>query len=286
MFNLKCTLLLLFLGTQSAWSHEIECSNLDRNGTPVLGAFYVGAYKGADNLLSSDIFNKDFFCAERFITEKYQSKKFLTIFGSSSIKEAGDTSRYNGANNNKIYQQTYDFASKWSKTHPEYPVLTGAGPGLMEAAARGAMAGSGVSIGYTTYYKDSAKNNDAATAYWRPLDGVDKGKQIISDGLIFSSVSARETIMILHSAAAIFVPGGSGTNWEIFQTLEMLKSNQLSEIPVYMLGDSVHWATYQSYVNDMVARGALKESERENFIRFVRTPEELMNILEEDPRLF
>lgn len=286
MLNLKYAFLFAVLMAQPAWSEEIECKNIDKNGAPVSGAFYVGVYKGADDLLTSDIFNKDFFCAEQFIKNRNHSKRFLTIFGSSSIKESGDSSKYNSAGNNELYKQTYEFAMEWSKTHPEYPILTGAGPGLMEAAARGAIAGSGVSIGYTTYYKDAAKNNDAANAYWKPIEGADKGKQIISDGLIFSSVSARETLMILHSAAAVFVPGGSGTNWEIFQTLEMLKSGQLSEIPVYILGDSVHWAAYQSYVNDMVARGTIKESERENFIRFVRTPKELMTVLEGDKRLF
>lgn len=286
MVSFRFVLLCAVLVATPAWSEEIECTNVDKNGANVPGAFYVGAYKGADNLLTSDIFNKDFFCAEKFIKKRNYTKRFLTIFGSSSIKELNDSSKYNGTANNKIYKQTYEFAMRWSKTHPEYPILTGAGPGLMEAAARGAMSGSGVSIGYTTYYKDAAKNNDAGSAYWKPKDGADEGKQIISDGLIFSSVSARETLMILHSAAAVFVPGGSGTNWEIFQILEMLKSSQLSDIPVYMLGDSVHWAAYESYLNDMVARGTIKESERENFIRFVRTPDELMALLEKDKRLF
>lgn len=286
MINFRYALLFAALVATPAWSEEIECTNVDKNGANVPGAFYVGDYKGADNLLTSDIFHKDFYCAEQFIKKRDYTRRFLTIFGSSSIKELNDASKYNSTSNNNIYKQTYEFAMAWSKAHPEYPILTGAGPGLMEAAARGAISGSGVSIGYTTYYKDAANNSDASIAYWKPLDGVDKGKQIISDGLIFSSVSARETLMILHSAAAIFAPGGSGTNWEIFQTLEMLKSNQLSDIPVYMLGDSVHWAAYESYINDMVARGTIKESERENFIRFVKTPDELKALLENNKRLF
>jgi len=286
MPNLEYVFLLVLLVAQPSWSETMECSNLDKSGVPVPGAFYVGAYKGADDLITSDIFSTDFFCAERFVKDRGYSNKFLTIFGSSSIKESGNSSRYNVTANNEIYKATYEFSQKWSKAHPEYPILTGAGPGLMEAAARGAMAGSGVSIGYTTYYKDAARNNDAAIAYWKPIEGEDKGKQIITDGLIFSSVSARETLMILHSAAAVFVPGGSGTNWEIFQMLEMLKSAQLSDIPVYMLGDSVHWAAYQGYINDMAARGTIKESERDNFVRFVRTPDELMRVLEADKRLF
>lgn len=44
--------------------------------------------------------------------------------------------------------------------------------------------------------------------------------------------------MNLHSAATVFVLGGSGTNWEIFQILEMLKFGHLTGIPVYILEGS------------------------------------------------
>lgn len=219
--------------------------------------------------------------------EKYKGKKFLTIFGSSSIKKTTDPILYNAYDNDKIYEQTYNFAKLWAEKYgSEYPILTGAGPGLMEAAARGAIDGKGVSIGYTTYFGDAREKSDASLAFQKYDDGPDKGKPILTDGLIFSSISVRETLMILHSAAIVIVPGGSGTNWEIFQTIEMLKSKQLTGIPVYLLGERTNWVAYESYINDMVARGVIKVKDRENFVRFVNTPEELLELLNNDKRLF
>ncbi|MDQ7049129.1 MAG: hypothetical protein Q9M92_06125 [Enterobacterales bacterium] len=59
---------------------------------------------------------------------------------------------------------------KWTKNHAEsYPILTGAGPGIMEAGSRGATKAGGQSIGYTTYYGPSrkAKGGDARKAFWQ-----------------------------------------------------------------------------------------------------------------------
>ncbi|MCC6543272.1 MAG: LOG family protein [Nitrospirae bacterium] len=44
--------------------------------------------------------------------------------------------------------------------------------------------------------------------------------------------------MILHSAAIIIAPGGSGSEWEIFQILESVKSDQLKAVPIYLVGEN------------------------------------------------
>ena len=46
------------------------------------------------------------------------------------------------------------------------------------------------------------------------------GQPIVSDGLIFSSVAMRESMMVLHSAAVVIAPGGTGTEWETYQIIE------------------------------------------------------------------
>jgi len=274
--------------TVSIYAEEPVCSNSYGVSPAFNKAYYVGDYKGADSKLVATDYYRDFHCAEKFI-EKYPNK-FLTIFGSSRINgdnknKHKEQSLYDVAANDILYKMTYEFSKQWAKKHgKKYPVLTGAGPGLMEAAAKGAVDGrKSTSIGYTTYYTDQAKCiNDfegsaecgASYVYW--------DNKIIDDGLIFTSVSARETAMILHSAAAVITPGGGGTNWEIFQMLEMLKSKQLNPIPVYFLGDRSHWKAYEKYINDMISRGTIKYKDKRQFVNFVTSTDELMRLLEAD----
>jgi predicted Rossmann-fold nucleotide-binding protein len=218
-------------------------------------AFYAGPYGGTEDKLSPDAFALDAYCADLFKKTKYPNG-FVGIYGSSRIGEASTNKDPTiAAANNALYSGVRAFAEKWTRQFgSKLPILTGAGPGLMEAASRGATDAGGPSIGYTTYYDPK---HDPLVAFW-PY----KGKAITSDGLIFSSVAMRESAMLAHSAVIIIGPGGTGTAWEIFQAIETLKSNQLTPVPVFLLGDkATHWATFYALVDDMVARGTLRREE-------------------------
>ena len=160
--------------------------------------------------------------------------------------------------------------------------MTGAGPGLMEAANRGAAEGGAPSVGYTTYY-DRAANATPQRPY-----GGDPTKAFnphVTHGLIFSSVVAREAAMIKHSAAMVITPGGTGTEWEIYQILETVKSRQVLPVPVYFLGDrATYWKALDARLDDMVRRRTVRREELA-FLRFVATPEELVAALRVDLRL-
>jgi len=258
----------------------IQCQSTAKN------ASYTGPYKGEENNLSTADFSKDFYCSEQFKTSKYP-KGFVSILGSSRISESNHSG--NSAidlANDLIYQQIFNLAKKWTKNYSStYPIMTGAGPGLMEAASRGATEAGGPSIGYTTYYGPSRKKpgGDAAKAFWRYRPAHGKSQQIISDGLIFSSIAVRESVMILHSAAMVFSPGGTGTEWEIFQTIEQIKSGQLKQVPIYIVGNKQqHWQSLYNRLDDMVARGTIKRHEVEALIVHVDNPEDVFKLLKRD----
>jgi predicted Rossmann-fold nucleotide-binding protein len=218
-------------------------------------AFYAGPYVGPEDKLSpADLF-LDNYCADLFKKSKYPNG-FVGVYGSSRISE--NSSQANpaiAAANSELYRGIRAFAEKWTRSYgSRYPILTGAGPGLMEAASRGASDAGGPSIGYTTYYDPK---HDPRTAFWQF-----GGKPIISDGLIFTSIAVRESSMLAHSAAIVIAPGGTGTEWEIFQTVETLKSNELTPVPVFLVGNkSVYWAKFYDLVDDMVERGTLRHDE-------------------------
>jgi len=126
----------------------------------------------------------------------------------------------------------------------------------MEAGNRGALAAGGPSIGYTTYYGKARSTKDPSLAYQTYKD-----TQIVTNGLILSSIEMREILMINHSAAAIVAPGGTGTEWELFEILDGLKNAQIKSMPVYLIGNKErNWASFQWLLNDMVKRGTVSDT--------------------------
>ena len=273
--SLMATLLLHTIVNAKSLSED--CISTTNN------ASYTGLYKGVENNLSLADFNRDYTCADKFVKSKYPNR-FFTIFGSSRISEKNNSgNKVIDQANDKLYKQIYNLAYKWTKHHAsKYPVLSGAGPGIMEATSRGAMDAGGPSIGYTTYYGPSRKaadgkaGGDASKAFWMYRPENKKPQTIVSDGLIFTSVAVRESIMVMHSAAMVFAPGGTGTEWEIFQTIEQIKSGQLTPVPIYIVGDKKnHWKSLYNRLEDMMLRGTINRDEVESLITHIDNPEDV-----------
>lgn len=233
-------------------------------------AEYVGPYRGVENLVTAADFARDLHCAEQ-VKARLFPRGYVTIFGSSRL--GPDDAVYGGVRR---------FAALWTQRFGmAHPVMTGAGPGLMEAGNRGAREAGGPSVGYTTYYDRAAQPTPQ-----RPYGG-DARQALnahVTHGLVFSSVVAREAAMIVHSAAIVIAPGGTGTEWETFQVIETVKSRQVLPVPVYLFGDRRHWASLEARLDDMVARRVIRREEVA-FLRFAATPEELAEALQADLKL-
>ena len=247
-------------------------------------ASYAGPYRGAENNLSTQDLARDVGCAYRFKAEKYP-RGFVAIYGSSRIGENNTTQADPAvrAANNELYQGVRQFANRWTRLYGgKYPILTGAGPGLMEAGSRGATEAGGPSIGYTTYYGPSRdKGGDARLAFQQYKDKDGKLHDIVSDGLIFSSVAVRESMMIMHSAAIVIAPGGSGTEWEIFQILESMKSQQLNPVPIFLVGNKErYWKSFEQRLREMAAVGTLRTNEVTDLFVYVENPEDVLEMLQ------
>lgn len=287
---LLLALLISGCGTSSPWlagAGDMSCP-APAEWPAVL---YAGPYYGVENLVPPSAFAHDMACAQA-AQARLAPEGYLTVFGSSRIGEsssacaAADTSCDAEARqaNDVVYAQVRRFAALWTARHGRrYPIMTGGGPGLMLAANQGASDAGGLSVAYTTYYDRLATGNDLD----RPM-GADVAKALnvhVSHGLVFSSVVTREAAMILHSAAMVIAPGGTGTEWETFQVVETLKSRQLRPVPVYLLGDRErHWKSLTQRLDDMVRRQVIRADEVA-FIRFADTPERLMRGLEQDLNL-
>ena len=278
LFAALCSMVLSGCITRGT-SLVVECPT----SPAVPNARYVGPYHGIENVLTPQDYARDSFCAERFKAGTFPNG-FVTVFGSSRIAEhnKGPDGGMNQAND-ALYQQVLGFARAWTTQYGhDYPILTGAGPGLMEAASRGATLAGGPSIGYTTYYDRAAKpdsvrpyGGDPALAFWKYA-----GNSLLTDGLIFTSISTRETAMIRHSAAILIAPGGTGTEWETFQILETIKSKQLAPVPIYLVGDrGRYWKSLEARIEDLVSHGAVAPNEATAPVEFVDNAEDVIQRL-------
>ena len=132
----------------------------------------------------------------------------VSIFGSARTKP-----------NNKYYQLAEEIAFKL--TQEGYGVITGGGPGIMEAANKGAKRGGGNSVGLNINLPFEQKPNDY----------IDRDKSID-----FNYFFVRKTVFLKYSQGFIGMPGGFGTMDELFESLTLVQTNKIAEFPVVLVG--------------------------------------------------
>jgi uncharacterized protein (TIGR00730 family) len=115
------------------------------------------------------------------------------------------------------------------------PVLTGGGPGIMEAANRGAKEGGGLSIGCNIELPFEQGSN----AY-------------LSRSLNFKFFFVRKTMFVKYATAFIVFPGGYGTLDELFEALTLIQTGKVTHFPVILFG-SAYWAGLVEWLTRTVA---------------------------------
>lgn len=137
----------------------------------------------------------------------------VSIFGSARTKSE-----------NKYYQLAEEIAAKLCKEG--YGVITGGGPGIMEAANKGAKAGKGKSVGLNIRLPFEQSSN----IY------VDPDKNINFDYFF-----VRKTIFLKYSQGFIAMPGGFGTLDELFEAMTLVQTSKIAHFPVVLVG-SDYWS--------------------------------------------
>jgi uncharacterized protein (TIGR00730 family) len=112
----------------------------------------------------------------------------------------------------------------------QHPVVTGGGPGIMEAANRGAFEAGGTSIGLKIYLPNL---NEAPNNY-------------ITDGVTFHYFFARKNMLVKASKIFVFFPGGFGTLDELTEVLVLLQEQKMVSAPVFLVG-SQWWSGLDGY---------------------------------------
>ncbi len=130
----------------------------------------------------------------------------VAIFGSARIKE-----------DDIYYKKAYEVASRL--TEEGYAIITGGGPGIMEAANKGAKDNGGVSIGLNIELPHEQGMNPYVTV---PLN--------------FRYFFTRKVTFMKYAVAFVFMPGGYGTLDELFESLVLIQTDKIGPFPVILYG--------------------------------------------------
>lgn len=142
----------------------------------------------------------------------------VSIFGSARTPK-----------DNEYYQAARETGKLLAEA--EFEVITGGGPGIMEAANRGAHEGGGVSVGCNIEL---------------PFEQIPNIYQ--THELSFKYFMVRKTMFIKYSNAYVIFPGGFGTMDEIFEALTLIQTRKIRNFPVVMFGSS-YWKGLLSWIS-------------------------------------
>jgi len=116
-----------------------------------------------------------------------------------------------------------------------FPIITGGGPGIMEAANRGAQEGNGLSIGCNIELPFEQGLNP-----------------YVERAINFRYFFVRKTMFVKYSTAFIVFPGGYGTMDELFEALTLIQTGKVKHFPVILFGEE-YWAGLVEWLRDRVA---------------------------------
>jgi uncharacterized protein (TIGR00730 family) len=168
----------------------------------------------------------------------------VSIFGSARIKQ-----------DHRWYELCRETAACLSRHG--FTVITGGGPGLMEAANRGAAEAGGLSVGLNIELPHEQRPNPYAN---RSLD--------------FHYFFARKLMFVRYSRAFVIFPGGFGTLDEMFESLTLIQTNRIKHFPTILV-DSQHWKPLLDWIDDTLEDDGMIAPADKELLVVADTPEEV-----------
>ena len=193
------------------------------------------------------------------IFSPYRNVKKVVIFGSARSKKTS---------------AEYKMAERFSRTLMKkgYMIVTGGGPGVMEAGNRGARGGKDFSLNIRLPYEQ------------KPNPYINEKDKIINYKYFFT----RKLIFIKETDAAAFFPGGFGTNDELFEMLTLIQTGKSRPRPIVLLEPegSTYWITWKHFVHTEFIRNGYIDEEDLALFRVAKTVEEAVGYIEDFYRVY
>jgi hypothetical protein len=172
----------------------------------------------------------------------------VTIFGSARVKP-GD----------EVYETTYEIARRLAIQG--YNVITGGGPGVMEAGNKGAKEGGAKSVGLNIELPLEQFPNPYATL---KLD--------------FQYFFVRKVMFLKYAQAYIGMPGGFGTMDEIFEALTLIQTRRIRPFPVILVG-TTYWTGLLEWIREILLARQYISPEDLDFVTLLDDPDEVVHTI-------
>ncbi len=160
----------------------------------------------------------------------YQLGPAVTVFGSARFREGSP-----------YYDLGVEVGRELARAG--FAVITGGGPGMMEAANRGAKEAGGVSIGCNIILPHEQKPNP-----------------YVEEVVNFNYFFARKVMLVKYSCAFVCLPGGFGTLDEMFEAATLIQCHKIGPFPLILIGKSF-WQNLIELMYDMLREGAISEND-------------------------
>lgn len=177
-----------------------------------------------------------------------QVGKAVSIFGSARTKPG-----------NKYYKLAEETAYLLAKEG--YAIITGSGPGIMEAANKGAKKAKGISIGLNIQIPSEQKAN--------PYVGT---------LLDFHYFFVRKVMFVKYAKAFIIMPGGYGTLDEFFEAINLIQTARIQKFPVVVIG-SEYWKGLLKWIKEKVLEAGNISPEDLKLFTVVDTPKDAVKVI-------
>ncbi len=172
----------------------------------------------------------------------------VTVFGSARTPSK-----------DPCYQATVTLAKELAQHN--LAVITGGGPGIMEAANRGASKIKGKSVGLNI-----------------ELPNEQKGNRYANIPIHFHYFFSRKVCFVKYSIAFIFMPGGFGTLDEFFEVLTLVQTQRIPRFPLILFGCK-HWSGLLKWMETTLGGGAFIGSDDMDLVTLTDDPQEAVNII-------
>ena len=219
---------------------------------------------------------------ERKIIEKFQHKtwneiktndtwaifKIMAEFveGYEKLSRIGPCVSIFGSARIKSNQKYYTLAEKiaFELTQHGYGIITGGGPGIMEAGNKGAHRGKGVSVGLNIDLPFEQFDN--------PFIDRDKNLQ-------FDYFFVRKVMFVKYAQGFVVMPGGFGTLDELFEAITLIQTKKIGKFPIILVGKEFWGGLFEWIKDTLIKKYGNASQEDMDLIKIVDTENEVVEIL-------
>lgn len=193
------------------------------------------------------------------IFSPYRAVKKVIIFGSARSKKTS---------------AEYKMAEEFSKSLTEkgYMIVTGGGPGVMEAGNKGARAGKEFALNIRLPFEQ------------KPNPYIYEKDKIVNFKYFFT----RKLIFVKETDATALFPGGFGTNDEGFEMLTLIQTGKSKPRPIVLMEPkgSTYWAAWKHFVDSQLVKNGFIRKEDLSLFRIVKTVDEAVKYIEDFYRVY